>query len=436
MQIYNWNELTELKQKEILARPILNDQENIKTIVQRIIEQVKNSGDIAIKTLTAKYDAVQLDELQVRQAEFAVTKNIDQAAIKALQFAKTQIEIYHRAQIPQTKVIQTCAGVFCERQYRPIERVGLYIPGGTAPLVSTVLMLGVPALIANCATKVLCTPCAVDGKINPYILAAAELCGIEKIYKVGGAQAIAAMAYGTETIPKVDKIFGPGNAWVTQAKQLVAQDPAGASIDMPAGPSEIMVIADAFANPAFVAADLLSQAEHGTDSQVILIALSKALTEKVVACVQQQIEMLPRSAIAKQALIHSRIIIAEDMHQAILISNTYSPEHLSLQVENPEQYISQIQHAGAVFLGAWSPETAGDYVTGSNHVLPTYGHAKSHSGLSLTDFMKSISFQKVTEEGLQNIGAYAEKLAEIEGLQAHKQAVSLRLQERIEPCLN
>lgn len=431
MKIYQWDQLNKIEQEFALERPSQKNQEDIVHRVQEIINEVKSNGDKSLKSFTKKFDKVQLDNFQVTEKEFEVTDRLDPTILAALKFSKQQIETYHVQQLPVTQKIQTCEGVFCERQMRPIDRVGLYIPGGTAPLVSTVLMLAVPAQLANCPTRIICTPCDIRGQVNPYILAAAALCGIEKIYKVGGAQAIAAMAYGTETIPKVDKIFGPGNAWVTQAKLLVSQDPKGASIDMPAGPSELMVIADDNALPSFVAADLLSQAEHGADSQVMLIVFSRQFSEKVLTEIEQQIQLLPRASIIKQSLTHSRIILVNEIEQAVSISNRYAPEHLSLQLQNPEQYLPQIQNAGAVFLGSWTPETVGDYVTGSNHVLPTYGYARNHSGLSLTDFMKSISVQRVTAKGLQIIGSYAETLASIEGLDAHKAAISLRLKQKV-----
>jgi len=424
----NWNLLAEIEKHDILLRPQLADQKNIRDQTQSIINQVRSDGDHALVALTKKYDFVNLNALAVTSDEFATAaKNIDSNIFQAIQFAKTQIEKNQISQLPAIQTTTPCSGVFCERQPRPIERVGLYIPGGSAPLVSTVLMLAIPAKIAKCPLKILCTPPNAKGEINPYILVAAKLCGVEKIFKVGGAQAIAAMAYGTKLIPKVDKIFGPGNAWVTQAKILVSEDAAGASIDMPAGPSELMVIADDLADSNIVASDLLSQAEHSADSQVMLITFSEKFANTVQQTVMKQLEKLPRSSIAKKSLSHSRMIIANDVEQAILIANSYAPEHLILQIENSEKYIALIQNAGAVFIGPWTPETVGDYVTGSNHVLPTYGFAKSYSGLSVSDFMKYISFQKVTQEGLEKIGPYAEKLAEIEGLQAHKRAVSFRL---------
>jgi histidinol dehydrogenase len=306
---------------------------------------------------------------------------------------------------------------------------GIYVPGGTAPLISTVLMLGVPAQMAECPLRILSTPPNQDGSISPSILFAAKLCGIQNVFKVGGAQAIAAMAYGTQTIPKVDKIFGPGNSWVTQAKMQVSQDAFGSAIDMPAGPSEVMIIADDESNCDYVAADLLSQAEHGPDSQVLLITLSESFAIKTRQALIRQLAMLPRMQIAKQALENSSMIIVSTLEEAIEISNAYAPEHLILQIRNAKKYIPIIKNAGSVFIGPWTPETLGDYVTGANHVLPTNGYARSYSGLSVLDFMKFISFQTVTQQGLANIGPYAEKLAALEGLSAHKNAVSLRLKE-------
>jgi len=398
-----------------------------------IINSVKINGDKAVINFAKQFDKVSLSQLMVSDAEFYESENIvSDEAKEAIRFAKKQLETVCMSQLANIKnsnKIESCEGVTCERQSRPIEKVGLYIPGGSAPLISTVLMLGVPSKIANNSVRILCTPPDREGKINPYILYAAKLCGMEKIYKVGGAQAIAAMAYGTESIPKVDKIFGPGNSWVTQAKQLVSQDPKGAAIDMPAGPSEILVIADENANPEYVAADLLSQAEHDVNSQVILIALSDEFISRVKMAIQEQLKKLSRKNIIEQALNNSRMIVVKDISEAILKSNQFAPEHLILQIENPENYVEKITNAGAVFLGPWAPETVGDYVTGSNHVLPTYGYAKSYSGLSVVDFMKFISIQTVSKAGLQKIGPYAEMLASLEGLDAHKNAVSLRLAE-------
>lgn len=429
MNVFRWDKLSNSEKQKILLRPALENNENIKKNVQDIIHQVKSGGDSTLITLAKQYDGAQLKSLQVSEKEITTAFDLVSADAKdAIEFAKKQIETNHQSQLPHSKVVETCHGVFCERQSRPIARVGLYIPGGSAPLVSTVLMLAIPAQMAKCTLKILCTPTNKKGEINPHILVAATLCGIQNIYKAGGAQAIAAMAYGTQTISKVDKIFGPGNAWVTQAKMLVAQDADGAGIDMPAGPSEVFVIADDNAHPTYVAADLLSQAEHGVDSQVMLVVLSEQFATDVERAIKEQLEQLSRHDIAKQSLKNSRIIITDDIEEAITISNLYAPEHLIMHVTHPDQYNALIQNAGAVFLGPWSPETVGDYVTGSNHVLPTHGYARSLSGLSVTDFMKFISFQTVTRAGLEKIGPFAQKIAEIEGLDAHKQAVSLRLE--------
>ncbi len=430
MKIVNWNKLTESEKKVALLRPILSLENNLVFKTQEILNQAKLKGDEALFNFTKKFDGVVLNSLQVTDNEFEAALNeINPEDLEAIKFTKKQIETNQLAQIPAIKIIKTHDNqVICEIRPRPIDRVGLYIPGGSAPLVSTVLMLAIPAAIANCPLKIICTPPNAAGKINSAILVAAKLCGIEKVYKVGGAQAIAAMAYGTKSIPKVDKIFGPGNAWVTEAKKQIAQDAMiSTSIDMPAGPSELLMIADDNANPDYVAADLLSQAEHGIDSQVILIALSESFALRVIEKINAQIEKLSRKNIAIESLKNGRIIISKTILEAISISNIYAPEHLILQIDNPNQYADQIQNSGAVFLGEFAPETVGDYVTGSNHVLPTSGYAKSYSGLSIKDFMKFINFQTVTRSGLKIIGPYAEKLASMEGLDAHQYAVSVRL---------
>ena len=427
MKKYIWNKLSALEQNSILQRPVSANQNECRAQTTKIIAQVQQQGDCALINLTQQYDGVSLNNFLVTADEFSdAYQQIDTETLAAIKFAYEQITAQHAAYLPSAKNISIISGVACQRQPRPIPRVGLYVPGGSAPLVSTALMLGVPSRLANCPLRVLCTPANKEGKINPYLLVAASLSGIDQVYKLGGAQAIAAMAYGTESIPKVDKIFGPGNAWVTQAKILVAQDPLGASIDMPAGPSELVVIADNNANPDFVAADLLSQAEHGPDSQVMLITLSEELATAVEQALEKQLSLLSRRSIAEKSLLYARVIIVEAVAQAIAISNQYAPEHLILQTAQAQSYVGQIQNAGAVFRN-WAPETVGDYVTGSNHVLPTSGYARNYSGLSVLDFMKFINVQTVTEEGLQAIGPYAAEIAEIEGLTAHKQAVVLRL---------
>lgn len=428
MNVVQWNRLSDAEKSNLLARPVITSSDDLREKVNVIIADVRSRGEQAVLELTAKFDRVQLNDLQVSDAELSnASQLIDQEARRAIEFAKLQLQINHTIQLPKTVTVQTGEGIWCERQARPIQRVGLYIPGGSAPLVSTMLMLGVPAELAGCPIRIICTPPNANGGIDPHILYAATLCGITQVFKVGGAQAIAAMAYGTKSIPKVDKIFGPGNAWVTQAKILVAQDPVGASIEMPAGPSEVLVIADSEADAEFVAADLLSQAEHGPDSQVLLVTTSTEMAKQVNDAIHRQLAGLKRYDIAKQALLNSRMIIVNTIEEAVAISNSYAPEHLILQVATPDQYVPQILNAGAVFLGQWAPETVGDYVTGSNHVLPTNGYAKSYSGLSVADFMKWISFQRVTHTGLKSIGPYAEKLADIEGLDAHQSAVSRRL---------
>ena len=428
MKTLIWNQLSNLEKAKALARP--QSANDISEKVAAITDAVRAEGDQALLNFTKEFDQVNLSTLQVSADEFVqAQKNIAPELLAAINFALKQIEAYHNAQMPKASSIETTPGIVCERQARPIDAVGLYIPGGSAPLISTVLMLGVPARLAGCATKVLCTPANKNGLVDPAILVAAQLCGIDQVFKVGGAQAIAAMAYGTASIPKVLKIFGPGNAWVTAAKVLVAQDPQGALIDMPAGPSELMVIADENANPEYIAADLLSQAEHGPDSQVLLVSTSSTQIDKVKAAVIAQTQGALRQSIIEQSLAHARFIEVASIDTALDIANSYAPEHLILQVTEPSGYIAKIKNAGAVFLGPWSAETMGDYITGSNHVLPTHGYARSISGLSLLDFMKFISFQTVSRKGLEVAGPYAEIIAAQEGLMAHKNAVSIRLKD-------
>ncbi|MEE9452284.1 MAG: histidinol dehydrogenase [Gammaproteobacteria bacterium] len=429
MKIHTWNTLTEQQQTQLLQRPELQSQEDLRAKTAEIIAEVRARGDTALKDYTVQFDHVQLDDLTVSPQAFAVADDVSEDARAAMQLAIRQIEAVHQAQMPQELSVEATPGVKCVRQTRPIARVGLYVPGGSAPLISTLMMLAVPAKIAGCPLRVLCTPPNKDGQIDAHILAAAQLCGIDKIFKIGGAQAVAAMAYGTATIPKVDKIFGPGNAWVTQAKILVAQDPQGASYDLPAGPSEVLVIADETANAEFVALDLLSQAEHDVAAQVILLTTSMLLGQQICGTIERQLAKLPRRKIIEQSLAHSRLLVVDDIATAIAISNRYAPEHLIMQVAEAEQHMAAIHYAGTVFLGSMAAEVLGDYVTGSNHVLPTYGFARVSGGLALTDFLKFISFQSMTAEGLQAIGPAAEKLAEIEGLHAHQQAVSVRLKD-------
>ncbi len=423
-----WNNLSIKEQAEKLQRPLRKNDHAFKTQVQTIIDEVKYKGDIALRQFTSQYDRVDLTSFQVSPAEFEqAQEQIAPQTLDALNQAINCLTHFHGPQILNAFSVETAPGVLCENQPRALNKIGIYIPGGTAPLISSVLMLGVPSKIAGCQNRILCSPPDQQGNINPAILMAAKLCNITTIYKLGGAQAIAAMAYGTETIPKVDKIFGPGNAWVTQAKLLVAQDPNGADYDLPAGPSEVMVIADENANPEFIAADLLSQAEHGPDSQVFLVCTDENIIDRVQCALSQQIKLLPRAAIALNALENSCSILVETLMEAIAIANAYAPEHLILQVTQPRVYMDAIHAAGSVFLGPWSPESAGDYASGTNHVLPTYGFAKTLSGLSVRDFMKTISFQELTRTGLTQLAPTICELARLESLDAHKNAVDIRL---------
>lgn len=428
MQSINWKNLTKEQQSEMLQRPNQIYLTEIEQKTQDIIKEVKTFGDIANRKFSLQFDQIQLDHFYVpiQEIEDAVNQ-ISEERKEAINFAANQIEIYHRAQLSKKISINSIPGVKCEREARPLQTVGLYIPGGSAPLVSTVLMLGIPAKIAEVGQCILTTPPNKFGKVDPHLLYAANLCGINNIFKIGGAQAIASMAYGTDSIPKVDKIFGPGNAWVTQAKILVSKDPNGATIDLPAGPSEVLIIADQFANPSFLAADLLSQAEHGVDSQVILVTNSIELAIQVEKQIAVQIDKLTRKTIAKAALQNSKTLIVENIEEALNISNCYAPEHLILNVKNAEQYKAKIYAASTVFLGSWTSETLGDYVIGSNHVLPTNGYARKMSGLSLGDFMIHINFQTVNKKGLKSLGNSAKILAEIEGLDGHRNAVEIRL---------
>ncbi|MCX6130109.1 MAG: histidinol dehydrogenase [Proteobacteria bacterium] len=428
MQITSWNSLTSPQQKALLSRPVSSSSSELKAQTRAILESVKKRGDEAIKEYSLEFDKRRIESLAV--SKDIILKALEDLAPdtrEALELARGNIERFHRQQLPRRIELPTQAGFRCFRESRPIEKIGFYIPGGTAPLPSTVLMLGVPSYIIGNPLRVLCTPPQANGEIDPVVLAAAALCGIDKVFRVGGAQAIAAMAYGTESIPKIDKIFGPGNAWVTEAKLQVAADPLGAVIDMPAGPSELLVIADASADPRFVAADLLSQAEHGPDSQVLLVTTDEGFALRCLAALEGLLPHIPRRALAEKALGHSRCIIAPELNTAMDIANAYAPEHLSLQVLEPELWSHKVQNAGSVFLGPWSPESAGDYASGTNHVLPTYGYARAISGLSIESFMKQISFQHISREGLRRIGPAVERLAQLEGLEAHRLAVSIRL---------
>jgi histidinol dehydrogenase len=428
MKAIDWNGLDAGARQAALARPQLAQSANLAADVARLIAQVRADGDATLRALTRRFDGVELAQLQVSQAEFAhAEQGLAQELKDAIDAALARIECFHRAAMSAPVSVETAPGVRCERLPRAIDRVGLYVPAGSAPLPSTALMLGVPARLAQCPQVVLCSPPRADGACDPAVLFAAQRCGIRTVFKLGGAQAIAAMAYGTASVPKCDKLFGPGNAWVTEAKQQVAQDAAGAAIDMPAGPSEVLVIADAAADPGFVAADLLSQAEHGPDSQVILITDSATLREAVLAAVAAQLASLPRREVAAVALESSRAILVDSLASAFEVSNAYAPEHLILQLRDARAWLGLVRNAGSVFLGAWTPESVGDYCSGTNHVLPTYGHARAHSGVSVASFQKMITVQELSREGLSGIGPCAMTLARAEGLHAHERAVGLRL---------
>lgn len=415
--------------EEIIKRPEF-ETASLEKAVKRILEKVKAKGDKAIRKYTKEFDGVKLKKLTVDEKEIKAAEKLLPAGLKdAIQQAKLNIEKFHRSQVDGVKIIETMPGINCWRKAVGIEKVGIYIPGGTAPLFSTVLMLGVPAAIAKCKEIILCSPPSKEGSINPAILYAANLCGITKIFKAGGIQAIAAMAYGTETIPKVFKIFGPGNQYVTAAKQLIQKE--GVAIDIPAGPSEVLVIADETAVDEFIAADLLSQAEHGADSQAILLTTSISIAEAVQQCIQKQLEKLPRKEIAEKALTHSKIILLNSIDEAIELSNLYAPEHLILSADKAEELTGKIISAGSVFIGNYSPESAGDYASGTNHTLPTNGYAATYSGVSVDSFVKKITFQQLSKNGLENIGDTVMQMAAAEGLEAHKNAVAVRLKQPI-----
>lgn len=410
---------------DLLKRPAM-EAANLDQLVQGILAEVGKRGDAAVRAYTVRFDGVALDSFQVTEAEFAEAERlVDEPLKEAIQLARQNIESFHSRQWEQLEEVETMPGVRCWRKSVPIDKVGLYIPGGTAPLFSSVLMLGVPARIAGCGEIVLCTPPDKSGKVNAAILYTAAQVGIGKVFKIGGAQAIAAMAQGTETVPAVYKIFGPGNQYVTAAKQLASR--RGVAIDMPAGPSEVLVLADATAQPAFVAADLLSQAEHGIDSQVVLVADSLETAAKVQEAVMAQLESLPRRAIAAKALANSVAVVMEDRSAAIRLINGYAPEHLILAVDDARAVGEEITNAGSVFLGHYTPESVGDYASGTNHTLPTDGYARSYSGVSLDSFIKKITFQELTPQGLQQLGPAVQRMAEAEQLSAHARAVAVRL---------
>jgi len=428
MNRLDWNALDNSARRAALARPPQSRADTLRTGVEQIVARVRADGDQALRDLSERYDHCTLDAIEVSGREMDEAEaRLDPVLKAAIEEAAARIEAFHRAAAPQPVALDTASGVRVERVLRPIGRVGLYVPAGSAPLPSTALMLGVPARIAGCPEVVLCSPARADGRCDDAVLYAARITGVHKVFKLGGAQAIAAMAYGTASVPKCDKLFGPGNAWVTEAKLQVSADPEGAAIDMPAGPSEVLVIADEQANAAFVAADLLSQAEHGPDSQVILLSPSPTLLDAVETEVTQQCAALPRADIARQALSQSRLIAVSSLAQAVEVSNRYAPEHLILQVTQPRDLLAAVESAGSVFLGAWTPESVGDYCSGSNHVLPTYGYARSYSGVSVASFQKQITVQELSPAGLREIGPCTATLAAAEQLEAHRRAVTLRL---------
>ncbi|EOG7702044.1 histidinol dehydrogenase [Vibrio parahaemolyticus] len=426
MRTVVWQSLSEEQQDAILERPAIAEGANITAAVADVIAKVRTQGDAALLELTEKFDRVKPESIRVPSKEInAASERLSAEMKQALEQAYSNIAKFHKAQKPQPIKVETQPGVMCEQVTRPIQKVGLYIPGGSAPLPSTVLMLGVPAKIAGCRKVVLCSPPPIADEI----LYVAKLCGIDEVYNVGGGQAVAAMAYGTKSVSKVDKIFGPGNAYVTEAKRQVSNDFRGAAIDMPAGPSEVLVIADETADPDFIAADLLSQAEHGPDSQVVLVTQSPIVADQVTDAVQRQLKALSRADIAQKALASSLIIISESITQAVSISNYYGPEHLIVQTKNPRELLPLLDNAGSIFLGDWSPESAGDYASGTNHVLPTYGYTRTYSSLGLADFSKRMTVQELSAEGLQNLAPTVVTMAEAEGLDAHKRAVTIRVEK-------
>ena len=429
MQIIEWKSLDAIGRLAALARPPALTSAEVIEQARAIVATVRSAGDAALLRYAQQYDGAALRQLRVTAEEFAQAHAaLPGAALQALRTAITNITAFQQAQLPADFSMETQPGVRCERLVRPIQAVGLYVPAGSAPLPSTAIMLAVPAQLARCPRRVMCTPARPDGRADPAVLVAAQLCGIDQVFKVGGAQAVAAMAYGTASVPKVAKIFGPGNRWVAAAKQLVAADPNGAALDLPAGPSEVMVIADDSAEAAFVAADLLAQAEHDPGAQALLVTTSGTLAERVVANIRQRVPMLSRRAILEQSLQALRLIVVPDLNTAVNIAEQYAPEHLLIETQHPRELLAAITTAGSVFLGRWSPEPVGDYCSGTNHVLPTFGYARAYSGLSVADFVRSMTVQELSGAGLAALGPVAVTLARLEGLDAHAAAVDVRLQ--------
>jgi histidinol dehydrogenase len=426
--ILNWSRLSAEERRNALRRPAQQDSAALHDRVREIVREVRERGDAAVLEFTRRFDGVALQAIAVSTAEFAAAETaLGPEQREAIDRAIANVRRFHEAQIGTQLRVETAAGVICERHFRPIDAVGLYVPAGVAPLPSAAIMLAVPARIAGCPTRIICTPPRRDGTADPAVLTIANLCGVRRVFKVGGAQAIAAMAYGTHTVPKVDKIFGPGNAWVTAAKLQVANDPEGAALDLPAGPSEVLVIADASARAEFVAADLLAQAEHSVDAQAVLVTTSSVLAEATAREIETQMQRLARVDTLRQSIQHARLFVVDTLDTAIELSNAYAPEHLILQVAGARELLPKVRNAGSVFLGAWTPETMGDYCTGTNHVLPTYGFARAYSGLSLHDFQKRMTVQELSADGLRGLGPTAITLAALEGLDAHANAVRVRL---------
>lgn len=429
MRRFNWADLSDTEQSETLSRPAALSDKSLTESVRQIMDSVRIDGDKAVLDFTYQFDGVKLETLRVPKSKLEnAWQALPSEDKQAIEMARNNIKKFHQAQLPKDISIETIKGVHCARQVRAIETAGLYVPGGTAPLVSTVLMLAVPAKVAGVQNRIVVTPPGKDGQINPAILAAAYRCKVSAVYACGGAQAIAALTYGTESIPKCDKIFGPGNAWVATAKSLAAQEAGGPAIDLPAGPSEAMVLADEKANPDFVASDLLSQAEHDALAQVMCVVNSAEIASQIEASVNEQLASLPRKEIATKSLALSRMIIANSRTEIVDIVNRYAPEHLIVQMDKPETLVPAIRNAGSIFLGPWTPESVGDYASGTNHTLPTYGAARAYSGVTLESFLKYISIQKLSKKGLKNLGPTVERLASLEELDAHKRAVSIRLE--------
>ncbi len=429
MRVCKWSSLDAAARRAALLRPAITQDPGFDSRVRDIIATVRRDGDAALIRLAGEFDRAQLTSLRVSEVEAkSAEADVPAQARSAIETAITNVRRFHEGQSTPPLRVETAPGVICERISKPLDAVGLYVPAGSAPLPSTAIMLGVPSAIAGCPVRILCTPPRPDGRADPSVVVAARACGVKDIFKAGGAQAIAAMAYGTASIPKVAKIFGPGNTWVTAAKTLVAADPGGAALDMPAGPSEVLVVADRWADARFVALDLLSQAEHGPDSHVVLVTTEEALVARVEAEMEAALGSLPRRAIIEQALRHSVAVLVSDLTEAISVANEYAPEHLILQVAEPRAVVASVSTAGSVFLGRWTPESVGDYCSGTNHVLPTYGYARAYSGLAVTDFQRRMTLQEVTLSGLRGLAPTVLTLAGLEGLEAHARAVTVRLE--------